>query len=287
MARAPDLAGLDAVGFRGEVAHLFERVAAPAEVVGAVGEALELDGLDLGAVLGALEVAHLLNDAVDGAVDALSLRMKHVDEAPQQALALVRELHAVRGDALDERVHHLLDAGDGLVLVPDETVVDLVRAWGSAVQRRMLADGGGRRCVVPGLRYVGVVGIDAGDGVSGLREGVGHRGLGGLDVLAVGVGHDALLVFVLRGPVPRRDVLSGHARAGEPRGVGGDWRRFGASGAGRRERSERATVAPRRRLAQPAAPERSGGPFGLADGARVTRSGHHDDAAIPPLPKRR
>ena len=161
----------------------------------ALGEALELEGLHLGAVLGAFEVAHLLNDPVDGTVDPLRLGVQHVDEAPEQALALVGELRAVGGDALDQGMHRLLDAGERLVLVPDEAVVDLVRSGGGAVQRRVVADGGGGRAVVPGLGDVDVVGVDAGHGVSGLREGVAHRGVGGV---AVGVGHDALLLFIVR-----------------------------------------------------------------------------------------
>ena len=52
-------------------------------------------------------------------------------------------------------------------------VIDLVGAGGGAVQRGVVADGGGGRAVVPGLRNVDVVGIDAGHGVPGLREGVG------------------------------------------------------------------------------------------------------------------
>ena len=62
--------GLDAVRLGGEVPHLLERVAPLAEVVGAVGQGLELVRLHLGAVLGAFEVAHLPDDPVDGAVDA-------------------------------------------------------------------------------------------------------------------------------------------------------------------------------------------------------------------------
>ena len=89
VARAPDVAGLDAVGVGGEVAHLLEGVAAVAEVAGSVAEKLELPRLHLVAVLGALEVSHLGHDPVDGAVEAGDLGVEHVDEAPHQGLALV------------------------------------------------------------------------------------------------------------------------------------------------------------------------------------------------------
>ena len=98
---------------------------------------------------------------------------------------------------------------------------------GGAVQRGVVADGGGGRRVVPGLRDVDVVGVDAGHGVSGLREGVAHRGLGGLDGLAVGVGHDALLLFIFRATasgvtrfaVWRRPPAGGSRRSPEGMGV--------------------------------------------------------------------
>ena len=142
VARPPDGAGLDAVGFGGEVAHLLEGVAPVAEIVRPVGQAFELDRLDLGAVLGAFERAHLGDDPVDGALDAPGLGVQHVDEAPQQALALVGELGAVRCDAADQRVDDLLDAGDRFLLGPDEAVVRLVGSGGRAVQRGQLAGGG-------------------------------------------------------------------------------------------------------------------------------------------------
>ena len=81
LARSPDLARLDAVRVRGEVAHRLEGVAEVAEVPGTLGEALELEGPHFGAVLGAFEVAHLENDPGGPPVDAACLRVQHVHEA--------------------------------------------------------------------------------------------------------------------------------------------------------------------------------------------------------------
>ena len=64
------------------VAHLLEGVASRCEVLCAVGDEFELAGLDLGAVLLVLEVAEAGHEAVCRAVEALSLSVEHVDEAP-------------------------------------------------------------------------------------------------------------------------------------------------------------------------------------------------------------
>ena len=71
--RAPDLAGLGAVGVGGGVAHLLEGVAAVAEVPRPVGDEFEFAGVDLCAVLGAFEVAHPGREPIDGAVEAEGL----------------------------------------------------------------------------------------------------------------------------------------------------------------------------------------------------------------------
>ena len=70
-------------------AHGLEGVAPVAEVLRPVRHKLQLAGLDLGAVLLALEVAQAGHQLVGGAVEALGLGVEHVDEAPQQALAFV------------------------------------------------------------------------------------------------------------------------------------------------------------------------------------------------------
>ena len=140
-ARAPGLPGLDAVALGGEITHLLEGVPPVAEVVRPFGQGLQFMGGDFRAVLCAFEVAHLRHDLVDGAVDALGLRMERVHEAPEQALALVGELRSIRCDGLCEDTHGLLDAAQGFVFVPDNPGVCLAPFRGSAEQCEVLADG--------------------------------------------------------------------------------------------------------------------------------------------------
>ena len=139
VARAPGVAGLGAVSLRGEVAHGLEGVAAIAEVPDPVGEAFEFAGLDLGAVLFAWEVFHLGRDLVDTAVEALDLGVQGIDETPEQALAFVGELRAVRCDGAGEDVDRFLDPGKRLVLVPDLAVVELAGTRGRAEQGGLFA----------------------------------------------------------------------------------------------------------------------------------------------------
>ena len=163
MARAPDVAGVDAVGLGGGVAHLLERVAPVAEAVRPVGLELELPGLHLGAVLCAFEVAHLRHDAVDGPVETLDLAVQHVHEAPQQGLALVGELGPLDGDAVHDDADGLAERLDGVVLVPDLAAVELAALRASAVEREALADGGcggsGRRCGCDGIEHVALLSV--------------------------------------------------------------------------------------------------------------------------------
>ena len=153
--RAPDVAGLCAVGVGGEVAHLLEGVAAVAEVLRPVGEQLQLPRLHLIAVLCALEVAHLGNDPVDGAVEAGGLGVEHVDEAPHQCLALVGHLCALDGDAVRDDADGLAERLDGVVLVPDHAAVELAALGRAAEQREVLADGrgGGSGCGCGGIDH--------------------------------------------------------------------------------------------------------------------------------------
>ena len=73
------------------------------------------------------------------AVEALGLGVEHVDEAPQQALAFVGELRAVRADALGEDAEGLAHRLDGIVGVPDVPGVELVALGRRAVERCVLA----------------------------------------------------------------------------------------------------------------------------------------------------
>ena len=61
-ARTPGLAGRAAILFGRRAAHLLECVAPVAEVPRAPGDEFQLAGVDLGAVLGAFEIAHLGRD---------------------------------------------------------------------------------------------------------------------------------------------------------------------------------------------------------------------------------
>ena len=140
------------------VAHLLEGVAPVAEVLRTVGHQLQLAGLDLGAVLLALEVAELRGEPVDGAVEAADLGVEHVDEAPEQALALVGELGAVRRDALGQDAERLAHRVGGVVAVPDLAAVELVALGGGAEQGGVLADGRGDG--LPGGLGGGLDGVD-------------------------------------------------------------------------------------------------------------------------------
>ena len=109
--------------------------------------------LDLGAVLGAFEVAELRFERIDGAVEAVDLGVEEVDEAPKQRFAFVGELCAVAGDVGGECVEGGIDGVHGVVLVPQVAVVGLVGAWRCAEELGLLAgDGGGGAvlCVVHG-----------------------------------------------------------------------------------------------------------------------------------------
>ena len=65
--------------------------------------------------------------------------MQRIDEAPEQALAFVGELRAVRCDGAGEDVDRFLDPGKRLVFVPDLAVVELFGARGRAEQGGLLA----------------------------------------------------------------------------------------------------------------------------------------------------
>ena len=139
VARTPGIAGLCAVSLGGEVAHGLEGVAPITEVLDPVGQAFQFARLDLGAVLLLAEVFHLGRDLVDAAVEALDLCVQRIHEAPEQALAFVGELRAVRCDGAGQDVDRFLDPGKRLVFVPDLAVVELIRARGRAEQGGLFA----------------------------------------------------------------------------------------------------------------------------------------------------
>ena len=139
VARAPGIAGLGAVSLGGEVAHGLEGIAAVAEVLDPVGQAFQFARLDLGAVLLLAEVFHFGRDLVDTAVEALDLGVQRIHEAPEQALAFVGELRAVRCDGAGQNVDRFLDPGKRFVLVPNLAVVELVGTRGRAEQGGLFA----------------------------------------------------------------------------------------------------------------------------------------------------
>ena len=137
------LAGPGAVLLGSGVAHLLEGVAPVAEVAGSVGEELELERPDLGAVLALLQLVHLGDELVNAAVESPDLSVEGVDEAPEQALALVGELCSVWAYALGEDAEGLAHRLHGVVLVPDDAGVELAALGGGAVDLGVVADGCG------------------------------------------------------------------------------------------------------------------------------------------------
>lgn len=69
--------------------------------------------------------------------------MHHVDEAPHQRLALVGELRALEGDAIDDDADGLGQGLDGLVFVPDLAAVHFAALGRAAEGGEVVADGRG------------------------------------------------------------------------------------------------------------------------------------------------
>ncbi len=122
-----------------------------------MGLQFEFACVDLGAVLGALQVADFRREAVDVAVESPDLRSPYVDEAPEHGLAFVGDLQAIRGDATGQDAELFADGFDRFVAVPDASGVELVASRGCAVECGVFADD----CGV-GLCLMDVVGIEHG-----------------------------------------------------------------------------------------------------------------------------
>ena len=131
------------IGVGGDVAQRLEGVAPVAQVVRPLCELLELERGDLGAVLGAFEVAHLGNQLVDRAVEALDLGVQHVGEAPEQRLELVMHLGALDGDALDHDRDGFGQRELGFRAVPGLAGVEVVPVGVASEQSEVVADGCG------------------------------------------------------------------------------------------------------------------------------------------------
>ena len=124
-----------------------------------MGGQLQLQRLDLGAVLRALKVSQFGHELVGGAVESAGLCVEHVDEPPKQALALVGDLEPVGCDALAQDAEGLGDSGQRVVLVPDLAGVELAALGCGAEEGCVVADGRG-----DGLRF-GLDGVDVLDDV--------------------------------------------------------------------------------------------------------------------------
>ena len=98
LARAPDVAGLDAVGVGGEVAHRLECVAAVAEVPGALGEALSAS-MAFTSVPSWARSRSRISSTILSAVrfDAARLRVQHIDEPPTAGSRARRRAGCRRG----------------------------------------------------------------------------------------------------------------------------------------------------------------------------------------------
>jgi hypothetical protein len=90
-ARAPDGSGRNLEQLGGVVAHEFEGVATLDKAHALVDEPIELDRLDLGAVLFGLAAPLRLLVDIELALDAVGLAVKQVDEGPEEVADIVLE----------------------------------------------------------------------------------------------------------------------------------------------------------------------------------------------------
>ena len=158
-ARAPGGAGRDLVELGGVVAGKFEGVAALDQAQALADEALELDGLDLGAVLFGLAAALCLLVGVELALDAVGLAVKEVDERPEKIGEILLEAgprqHGAQG--LDDRAE-LTVYGVGL---GQGARIGLVLAGAMAKERELIEQMRGRR---GGMQFALGVWVGEGEG---------------------------------------------------------------------------------------------------------------------------
>ena len=141
-ARPPGGAGLDLEQFGGVVADELEGVAALDQAQALGDQALELDRLDLGAVLFGLAAALRLLVDVELALDAVDLAVEQVDERPQEIGEIVLEAGAGQhgAEGLDHGVELALD-GVGFGQRPR---IGFVLAGAMAVKRKLVEKMRGR-----------------------------------------------------------------------------------------------------------------------------------------------
>ena len=145
VARSPGAAGVFAVPLRGAVPQLLEGVAAIAEVAGALDNPLQRPGVDLGPVLGVLQILQFRREPIHGAVQSHGLHVQRVDEPPQQRFAFVGELGAVGRNFIDEGIEDRFQTRERLVAIPDGARVGFTLYRGSSEGFQVLADHGGGR----------------------------------------------------------------------------------------------------------------------------------------------
>ena len=158
-ARAPGGAGRDLEQFGGVVAEELEGVAALDEADALGDQALELDRLDLGAVLLGLAAALRLLVGVELALDAVDLAVEQVDERPQQVGEIVLEARAGQHGA--EGLDHGVELGLDGVGLGQRPRIGLVLAGAVAVERELVEQMRGRR---GGVMFAIGVGVGEGEG---------------------------------------------------------------------------------------------------------------------------
>ena len=160
--RAPGGTGRGLVEFGGMVADEFEGVAALDQADALIDQALELDRLDLGAVLLGLAAALRLLVAVELALDAVELAVEQVDERPQEIGEIVLEAGAGQHGAQGfDRIVELGLHGIGFGQRPR---IGFVLAGAIAVEGELVEQMRGRR----GGGKFGI-GVAVGEGRGGCR----------------------------------------------------------------------------------------------------------------------
>jgi hypothetical protein len=158
-ARPPDGAGRDFEELGRMVARELEGVAAFDQAEALLDEALELDRLDLRAVLLGLAAALRLLVEVELALDAIGLAVEQVDERPEEIGEIVLEARARQHGA--EGLDHGVELAAYGVGLGQRARIGFVLAGAMAVERKLVEQMRGRR---GGVRFVLGVGIEKEEG---------------------------------------------------------------------------------------------------------------------------
>ena len=118
------------------VADEFEGVAAFDQADALIDQALELDRLDLGAVLFGLAAALRLLVAVELALDAVELAVEQVDERPQQIGEIVLEAGAGQHGA--QRLDRIVELGLHGIGFGQRARIGLVLAGAMAIECQLV-----------------------------------------------------------------------------------------------------------------------------------------------------